>query len=118
MKAFYADNGSVVAREVPEPQAGPGQILVRVRAAGLNAADRYVLEGSHIAGMLVREPVVPEVVPPAPLGSEAAGEVVAVGEGVTSGAPGDRVMGTCSGAFAEPTTFRDGFCLPVPDNLS
>ena len=118
MKAFYADAGQVVAREVPEPEVGPGAILVRVHAAGLNAADRYVLEGSHIAGPFVRQPVVPEVVPPAPLGSEAAGEVLAVGEGVTSFRPGDRVMGNAGGAFAERAILRDGFCLPVPDNLS
>ena len=118
MKAFYADGGKVVLREVGEPHPGPGEILVRVRAAGLNAADRYVLDGSHISGPLVRAPVVPAVVPAAPLGSEAAGDVVAVGSGVASCAPGDRVMGTCAGAFAEMTTFRDGFFLKVPDNLS
>ena len=118
MKAVYAVGGAVELRDVPEPHAAPGQILVRVHAAGLNAADRYVLEGSHISGPLVRAPKVPAIVAPAPLGSEFAGEVVALGDGVVSCRLGDRVMGTGGGTFAELTTVRDGFYLPVPDNLS
>jgi NADPH:quinone reductase-like Zn-dependent oxidoreductase len=118
MKAVYAVNGTVQSREVPDPHAGSGEILVRVHAAGLNAADRYVIDGSHISGPLVRAPQVPAVVAPAPLGSEFAGEVVAVGDGVVSCRVGDRIMGTGGGTFAELTTVRDGFHLPVPDNLS
>ena len=118
MRAFYGEAGQVVLRDVAEPSAGPGELLVRVRAAGLNAADRYVLAGTHVAGPSVRAPEVPDVPAPTPLGSEAAGEVLAVGDGITVWKPGDRVMGTGAGAFAELTTLRDGMCFRVPANLS
>ncbi len=83
--------------EVPDPQAGPGHVLVQVRAAGVNPADTYVRSGNY-----ARMPKLPYVP-----GGDAAGVVKSVGAGVRSVAPGDRVYitGTAgellTGAYAE-----------------
>jgi NADPH:quinone reductase-like Zn-dependent oxidoreductase len=69
----------------PEPQAGAGQILVRLRAASLNFRDLMIARGRYFGGPLQQNTV--------PL-SDGAGEVVAVGAGVTRFRVGDRVAGT------------------------
>lgn len=69
--------------EVPEPSPGPGQAVVRVRACSLNFRDLLVARGSY--GRAVKAPLTPL--------SDGAGEVIAVGEGVTRVKPGDRVCG-------------------------
>ena len=73
--------------DVPRPPAG--FVLVRVHAAGVNRADQYMLEGSYLASGAAFT-----------AGLEFAGEVAAVGDGVTDRAVGDRVMGVTLGAFA------------------
>jgi len=72
-------------RDVPEPQVGPGEVLVRVRACSLNFRDQIIPLGFYMGGTVATDTV--------PL-SDGAGEVVAVGSGVTSVKPGDRVAGT------------------------
>src|SRR4051812_31495013 len=68
----------------PEPSPGPRQVLVRVKAVSLNYRDLLVAKGLYNPRMpLPRVPC-----------SDAAGEVVAVGDGVTAWKPGDRVCGT------------------------
>ncbi len=64
---------------------GPSQVLVRVRAAALNYRDQAVAVGTYIGGPLTRDTI--------PL-SDGAGDVVAVGSGVTTVKPGDRVVAT------------------------
>jgi len=96
-------------RDVPVPQALPGEIVVRVRAAGLN-------RGEMIAGGVMHGG-------PAKLGgTEAAGEVHAIGEGVASVRPGDRVMGRVlgreRGAFAEYAMMEAGQVMPLPAHLT
>jgi NADPH:quinone reductase-like Zn-dependent oxidoreductase len=76
-------DGLVLNRERPEPDIGPGQILVRVRAAALNARDHGVTRGIY---GYTKFPVIPL--------SDGAGEVVAVGPGVTGFKAGDRVAST------------------------
>ena len=71
--------------EVPEPVPGPGELLVRVRAAGVNPGDWRMREGFYGTDG------------PAVLGREVAGTVLAVGDGVTGFAPGDEVFGGCPG---------------------
>lgn len=73
--------------ERPDPRPGPGQVLVRLRAASLNYRDLLMVEGKYNPKQKL--PLIPC--------SDGAGEVVAVGEGVTRVAPGDRV----SGIFAQ-----------------
>jgi NADPH2:quinone reductase len=99
--------GGVEVREVQEPQPGPEQVLVRVRAAGLNRADLQVASGrahGRIGG------------PGTIVGLEFAGEVEAVGGAVKGVKPGDRVMGSGSGCYAEYAVTDWGRVSPVPAN--
>jgi NADPH:quinone reductase-like Zn-dependent oxidoreductase len=76
-------DGLVLNAERPEPTPGPGQIVVRVRAAALNYRDQGVIKGAY---GYTKFPVIPL--------SDGAGEVVELGPGVTQFAAGDRVTGT------------------------
>ncbi|AEV83186.1 NADPH:quinone reductase [Actinoplanes sp. SE50] len=82
----------VTEADVPEP--GPGQVRIRVRAAGVNQLDHKIREGAMAQ-------VFPTTFPATP-GLEAAGVIDATGEGVTGPAPGDEVIAfTDTGAYAE-----------------
>ncbi len=84
--------------DLPVPVPGPGQLLVAVRAAGINPADHKVRSGERRGAI--------EVAFPMPLGREASGLVAAVGAGVEGFSPGDEVFGSCAagfGAYAEHT---------------
>jgi putative PIG3 family NAD(P)H quinone oxidoreductase len=111
MRAVTIRDGEIVVAEHPDPQPGSGEILVRVRAAGLNGADLLQKRG------LYPPPPgsgVPEDVP----GLELAGEVAEVGPGVTRFKPGDRVMAIVAGAGqAELATVHERQLMPVPDAL-
>lgn len=72
--------GRLELMEVPTPEPGPGEVLVRVRAAGICATDKKIFLRGH-----------PRVVPPRVLGHEIVGEVVALGSGVEGVEPGYRV---------------------------
>ncbi len=92
----------------PDPEPGPGEILVRVRAAGVNRADLLQRMG--------RYPPPPGASPV--LGLELAGEVAAVGPGATRFKPGDRVMSLVTGgAYATRAAVPEDASLPVPENL-
>ena len=96
MKAIrYAEFGGpevLKLEDVPDPVAGDGQILVRVRAVGLNFIETYQRSGAY-------EATLPRI-----LGSEASGEVVDLGPGVTDFALGDRVaFNGSTGSYAEMT---------------
>jgi NADPH:quinone reductase len=94
-------------REVPVPEPGPGQLLVRVRAASLNRGEFVVGHGLHGKAGSWKA-----------IGGEAAGEVAALGQGVTGWREGDRVMGRCAGGFSEYALLDVGEAMPVPANLS
>lgn len=70
------------AHDVPDPEPGPGEVLIRDEAAGLNRLDHYVRE----------ETVIPEMLLPHILGSDVVGIVMGLGEGVEGFALGDRVV--------------------------
>jgi NADPH:quinone reductase-like Zn-dependent oxidoreductase len=94
--------------DVPDP--GPGQVLVGVRAAGINRADLYMLQGTYKAGA--------QNLSTFTAGLELAGEVAALGAGVAGFAIGDRVMGTTVGAFA-PFALADArHLVMIPPDLS
>jgi putative PIG3 family NAD(P)H quinone oxidoreductase len=96
------------ARRVPLPVPGPGQVLVKVRAAGVNRPD--VLQRRGLYPM-------PPGVTPVP-GLEVAGEVAALGEGVQAFAPGDEVCGlTDGGGYAEFCLVPASQLLPKPATL-
>ncbi len=94
--------------DAPVPVPGPGEILVKVAAAGVNFADVMQTRGTYEGG--------PEA--PYLAGFEAAGEVVAVGDGVTAPAVGDHVVGTGGGAFAEYVVMSAAVAVPVPEGWS
>lgn len=91
--------------EVPAPRAGPGQVVVRVAAAGVNFPDFLIIQGKY--------QFKPE--PPFSPGAEFAGTVKAVGDGVTHLAPGDMVAGIVTyGAFAEEIAVPAASLVPLP----
>jgi len=108
MKAYHVGvqgaSVGLVRHDVPVPEPGAGQVLLRMHAAGLN-------RGEFIPGGLIKSGVTK------PAGIEGAGEVVACGPGVTGVVPGQRVMGRCAGAFAEYALMDAREALPVPDAL-
>jgi NADPH:quinone reductase-like Zn-dependent oxidoreductase len=125
---FGLENLAVVDR--PDPTAGPDQVLVRVRAGSLNYRDLLLARGQYN----------PKLKMPRVLGSDAAGEVAAVGPGVTKFTPGDRVINCFmpnwvsgpiteavakstlgsdrDGVFSEFAVFEESGLVPVPGDLS
>ncbi len=96
--------------DVPDPVAGPGEVVVRVRAAGVNPVDTYIRSGGY--GRMA--------VPPYTPGSDGAGEVVSVGADVTSVVVGDRVYlaGAKTGTYAEMALCAADNVYPLPANVS
>ncbi|WP_281902472.1 quinone oxidoreductase family protein [Phytohabitans aurantiacus] len=93
--------------QVDTPEPGPGQVLVRLAAIGVNYIDIYFRTGQY-----------PSELPLTP-GSEGAGTVVAVGPGVTSPAVGDRVASTnLAGSYAQYALVPANRAVPVPDGVS
>ena len=110
MKCFYINsvNGRTVfePREVPVPQPRKGEILLKVRAASLNRGEILASISLHA------------VTEAKPAGGDCAGEVEAVGEGVTQFRKGDRVLGKARGAFAEYVVMGVDQAMPAPANLT
>jgi putative PIG3 family NAD(P)H quinone oxidoreductase len=103
------DGGALEFAEHPDPQPGGGEVLVRVRAAGLNGADMLQRKGGYPA-----PPGAPSDIP----GLEFAGEVVQVGPGALRFAEGDRVMGIAGGGGqAELIAIHERQLMPVPDGM-
>src|SRR5438094_1781900 len=94
--------------EIPEPKAGPGQVLVEIKAAGVNPVDTYVRSGSY-----AQTPPLPYIP-----GGDAAGIVKAVGDGVKRFKPGDRVWVARAGGYAAVAACDATLVHPLPANLS
>ena len=110
IRAYGGADAAEVA-EIAKPAAGPGQVLVRVRAAGVNGIDWKVREG------YVRDAFPLQL--PAVLGIELAGVVEAVGPGASRFRVGDRVMGPLGGlgAYADFVAVDEANLSPTPDGL-
>lgn len=111
----YGSADVLHVREVPRPQLKEGHVLVRVRAASVNALDWHLTHGwwlLELIGKVMRrkdEPV---------RGVDVAGTVVAVGETVTRFTPGDEVFGGAPGAFAEYALANQDGLVMKPSSLS
>src|SRR6185503_14396960 len=113
MKALlsYAPGGPETLRldDLPEPAPGPGQLLVRVRACAINYPDVLIIEDKY------------QLRPPRPFapGSEIAGEIEAVGEGVGGWEVGDRIIAaTGFGGLAEKVVIPAARAIPLPEERS
>src|SRR3970282_1753028 len=99
---------SLVVEELPSPRAGAGEVVVSVRAASLNFPDVLIIQNKY------------QFKPPLPFspGSELAGMVKEVGEGVSAFRPGDKVIAfTTYGAFAEEVKTEAARLLPLPQGM-
>jgi NADPH2:quinone reductase len=109
----FGDPAVMRVENVPAPAAGAGQVLVRIRAVGVNPVDTYIRKGAY-----ARKPSLPYTP-----GADAAGTVKAVGAGVTTCSPGQRVYinATIAGAFgacAELVVCDPAQVHPLPDAVS
>lgn len=100
----------LVVRDVADPVAGPGQVVVRLHAAGVNPVDTYIRAGTY-----ARKPALPYTP-----GSDGAGVVESVGAGVDRVKPGMRVFtsGALTGTYAEKALCQDAQVHPLPDRVS
>ncbi|MDI3389155.1 zinc-binding dehydrogenase [Streptomyces sp. B-S-A8] len=99
------DGGVPVVVDLPDPTPGPGQVLVRVRASSLNRGE--LLQASRVKDG-----------DPVPTGVELAGEIAALGEGVTGWQPGDAVAAHGTGTQAELVVVSAGALMRKPDSSS
>ena len=109
MRAVVIEDGTLQVAERPDPEPGSGEVLVRVRGAGLNGADMLQRKGAYPA-----PPGSPADIP----GLELAGEVAARGAGAERFQEGDRVMAIVGGgAQAELAVVHERVLMPVPEGL-
>src|SRR5438552_19115968 len=109
MRAATIRDGEVVVAEHPDPAPGAGEILVRVRAAGLNGADMLQRKGFYPA---------PPGSPPDIPSLELAGEVAGLGPGAARFAEGERVMAIVGGGGqGELAVVHERKLSPVPDDV-
>jgi NADPH2:quinone reductase len=96
--------------DLPDPAPGPGEVVVRIHAAGLNPVDTYIRSGAY-----ARKPALPYTP-----GSDGSGLVAGAGEGVAEWKPGDRVYvaGSLSGTYAEQALCRENQVHRLPEPVS
>ena len=97
----------MVWQELPDPEPGPGQVLVDVHATGINFAETRMRAGTYSGQPL-----------PFIMGMEGAGIISELGEGVDGFKVGDRVFGRARGCHAEKVLFDVPHLMPLPENLS
>ena len=98
----------LVIAEVPDPIPGPGQVVVDMKAAGVNFPDALIIQGKYQF-----KPALPFAA-----GSELSGIVSALGEGVKNFKVGDAVIGSCrNGAFAEKVLVQSAQLIPLPKGV-
>ena len=105
----YGPPESLVVEDLPSPSPGSGEVVISVKAAGVNFPDVLIIQNKY------------QVKPPLPFspGSEVAGVVKAIGDGVNGFKPGDRVMAfTTYGGFAEEVKTDARKLLPLPTGMN
>src|SRR5216683_7627614 len=104
----YGPPESLVVEDVPSPTPGPGEVIISAKAASVNFPDVLIIQNKY------------QFKPPLPFspGSEVAGVVKAIGDGVNSVKSGDKVMAfTTYGAFAEEVKAPATRLVPIPDGM-
>ena len=118
MKAIVYDNagpsGALKLEDIEKPTAGDDEVLIKVRAASVNALDVGLLRHPLLRGIVSALGRLKNDRP----GRDVAGEVEAVGSNVTHFKPGDAVFGWCAGAFAEYACTSQSKLVMKPDNAS
>src|SRR5215213_5968371 len=110
MRAVTIRDGEILVEQHPDPEPGAGEVLVRVRAAGINGADMLQRKGRYPA---------PAGSPPDIPGLELAGEVAALGPGAARFSVGDRVMGIVGGGGqGELAVVHERQLMPVPEAVA
>ncbi len=105
----YGPPENLSVQDIPDLQPGPGEVVVRVRAAGVNFPDALIVQNLYQF----------KPTPPFSPGGETAGEVLAVGEGVQRVKVGDKVIAlTIWGGFAEQVLAKQDQLIPMPEGLS
>jgi NADPH2:quinone reductase len=105
----FGPPGVMKLEEVPDPVAGSGQVVIRVRAAGVNPVDTYIRSGAY-----ARKPNLPYTP-----GTDIGGVVESVGQGVSRVRPGDRVYAhAVNGGCAERALCEEWQVHPLPDRAS
>jgi NADPH2:quinone reductase len=105
----YGPPENLIVQDMPDLQPGPGEVVVRVRAAGVNFPDALIVQNLYQF----------KPTPPFSPGGETAGEVLAVGEGVQRVKVGDKVIAlTIWGGFAEQVLAKQDQIIPMPEGLS
>ena len=104
--------------DIDPPEIGPGDVLVRVHAAGLNPYDWHMLRGDTLIARLIPGAVGLSRPKYRVAGLDAAGVVQAVGADVRGHSVGDAVLGFCPGAFAEFARAEAGKVVPKPASLT
>ncbi|HEY8675100.1 MAG TPA: zinc-binding dehydrogenase [Candidatus Dormibacteraeota bacterium] len=109
MRAATIVDNALVVRDHPDPQPGLGEVLIAVRAAGVNGADLHQVKGLYPA---------PAGSPPDIPGLELAGEVIGLGPLASRFSVGDRVMAVVGGgAQAQMAVVHERLLMPIPDGL-
>src|SRR2546428_3548018 len=104
----YGPPESLVLEDLPPLKAGKGQVVISIKAAGVNFPDTLIIQNKY------------QFKPDLPFspGSECAGIVKEVGEGVTTVKPGDSVIAlTTYGSFAEEIVVKEAECIPLPNGV-
>ncbi|WP_457965289.1 NAD(P)-dependent alcohol dehydrogenase [Arthrobacter sp. D1-29] len=113
---IYGSADVLTLRDIDKPTAGDGEVLIQVRAAGVDQGVWHLMTGLpylvRVFGYGLKKPKVPV------RGRDVAGVVEAVGNGVTRFQPGDEVFGTCEGSFAEYACAKEGRLALKPANLT
>ncbi len=106
----FGDPEVMRLEEVEDPHPGPGEVLVKLHAVGVNPVDTYIR-----SGLYAFRPALPYIP-----GMDGAGSIQAVGSGVTRYAAGDRVYlaGTITGSYAEKALCKESQAYPLPPHVS
>lgn len=105
----YGDIDQLRYEEIPTPEPGPGEVLIKVAATSVNPVDWKIRSGAAKDRMPVQFPAI--------LGRDVAGTVVKAGDNVRNLKPGQKVMGIVNGSYAEYLTARADDLTVIPDGL-